>query len=154
MTNHEKQQIQEMRSAGAGCVRIAEELGLSVNSVKSFCRRHGLERNLALYTTPAVAPIVQTDSVPEPVPIVITAPCEQCGAPVTQVPARKKKRFCSDACRMAWWAAHRNDAGQPHARTFTCACCGNTFTIYGVPERTYCSKSCAARSRRREAAHD
>lgn len=103
MTNHEKQQLKEMRSAGAGCVRIAEELELSVNSVKSFCRRHGLERNLALCTTPAAAPVVQTDRLSESVPITMTAPCEQCGAPVTQVPARKKKRFCSDACRMASW---------------------------------------------------
>jgi endogenous inhibitor of DNA gyrase (YacG/DUF329 family) len=30
-------------------------------------------------------------------------PCEFCGQSVRQSEHRKRKRFCSDKCRMSWW---------------------------------------------------
>ena len=37
-----RNEIQRLRQEGYGYVRIAQMLGLSENSVKSFCRRHPL----------------------------------------------------------------------------------------------------------------
>ena len=42
MTSHEKQRIAVMRSEGMSYNAIATELGIPVNSVKTFCRRNSL----------------------------------------------------------------------------------------------------------------
>lgn len=69
--------IQMLREKGYGYKRIASELNLSVNTVKSYCRRH-----------PVPAVKSNDDSV-----------CLNCGKPIEQIPQRKKKKFCSDKCR-------------------------------------------------------
>ena len=40
MTQEEKRRIGELRAAGCSYIRIAAELNISVNSIKSYCRRH------------------------------------------------------------------------------------------------------------------
>ena len=82
MRENQKQQIITMRRDGAGYGRIAAKLSISINTVKSFCRRHSL----------AAKPSASV--------------CEQCGRLVEQNPGRKQKRFCSDSCRNKWWNAH------------------------------------------------
>ena len=42
MTDEQKQQIIALRRDGAGYGRIAARLQISINTVKSFCRRHSL----------------------------------------------------------------------------------------------------------------
>lgn len=42
MNNIEREQIISLRAAGQSYARIADALNLSVNSVKSFCRRNAL----------------------------------------------------------------------------------------------------------------
>lgn len=42
MTDHEKQRITVMRSVGESYKEIADKLKLSVNTVKTFCRRNQL----------------------------------------------------------------------------------------------------------------
>lgn len=42
MTNEEKDQIIQMRKNGVSCTKIGRALGLSENTVKTFCRRNGL----------------------------------------------------------------------------------------------------------------
>lgn len=68
MTNEQKQKIIALRRDGAGYGRIAARLQISINTVKSFCRRHSLAANTA------------------------GAVCEQCGKPIEQNPGRKRKR--------------------------------------------------------------
>ncbi len=65
MTDKQKQQIIALRRNGAGYGTIASQLGVSINTVKSFCRRHSLVAKTA------------------------GAVCEQCGKPITQNPGRK-----------------------------------------------------------------
>lgn len=38
MTNEQREQITTMRQGGIGYIKIAQELGLSENTVKSYCR--------------------------------------------------------------------------------------------------------------------
>lgn len=47
MTHEEKKQIGKMRAAGMSYTRIAESLDISINSVKSYCRRNGLGADTA-----------------------------------------------------------------------------------------------------------
>lgn len=82
MTTEEKIQIQAFRKVGMGYKQISKEMGISVNSIKSFCQRNGLG-----------------EAKNGPV-------CEQCGKAVLYMPKKKKKRFCSDSCRQAWWNSH------------------------------------------------
>jgi uncharacterized protein YjcR len=42
MTSFQKEQIHRMRSAGMGYAKIAASLGISENTIKSYCRRHNL----------------------------------------------------------------------------------------------------------------
>lgn len=82
MRDEQKRQIIALRRDGTGYGSITNQLGLSINTVKSFCRRHSL-------AAPAAGAV-----------------CEQCGSPIEQKLGRKRKRFCCDACRNKWWNSH------------------------------------------------
>ena len=119
MTNGEKVQIVQMRKRGLGYTEIARSLGMSVNTVKSYCRRSGVK--------PLEKMTAQSGDV-----------CRQCGSVLKHTPGRKRKRFCSDVCRLRWWHGHR-ELGR-NARTIVCASCGKAFAT----DRTqkYCSHAC------------
>lgn len=55
MTEGQKTQIANLRGEGYGYVRIAQALGISENTVKSFCRRKKLTGKAASQTMPAMA---------------------------------------------------------------------------------------------------
>ena len=121
MTNGEKVQIAQLRGQGLGYTQIARTLGLSVNTVKSFCQRSQLKRNGG---SEKEGPSVDV--------------CRQCGETLVHTPGRKKKLFCSDACRLQWWHAHRYAAR--NARECRCRACGKVFRTDRVQK--YCSHDC------------
>ena len=108
--------IGNMRLQGKSAGVIADALGLSVNTVKSYLRRH-----------PDMG---------------CTHFCPQCGKPVMQTEGRKEKKFCSDKCRNKWWNAHLDQVDRRAIREVICANCGRTFSVYGRTERKYCSHAC------------
>lgn len=120
MTQEEKRRIIEMRAAGCSYIRISAELYMSVNSIKSYCRRHGLGADMTLEETQPVQEAHVPQSAFCPAPQAATA-CEQCGDPVWQTAGRKHRRFCSDACRQAWWSAHRSLMKRKTMHGFVCA---------------------------------
>lgn len=62
-------------------------------------------------------------------------------------PRKKPKEFCSDACRMKWWAQHKEQMERT-LYTITCAQCGCSFEIAN-PKQKFCSRACYAESRRK-----
>lgn len=110
-------EIQRLRQEGYGYVRIAQMLGLSENSVKSFCRRHPL---------PADDSHKQAEGV-----------CPQCKAKVDS-----RRRFCSDACRAAWWNAHREHPNGKGQIRFICQYCKKPFAGYPAQNPKYCCHAC------------
>ena len=42
MNDMQRQQIKELRETGHSYGRIAQRLGLSENTIKTYCKRHGL----------------------------------------------------------------------------------------------------------------
>ena len=66
MTDEQKQQIIRLRKKGCGYTAVANKVGISKDTVKSFCRRNGLAGEMAA---------VQEDSVPG---------CRECGKPLQQ----------------------------------------------------------------------
>ena len=127
MTDRQEERIRKMKAGGYGYVRIAQELGLSENTVKSFCRRKGINR----VADTAVLPVEGEKGI-----------CPCCGKEVQQNPGRKTKRFCSDKCRNAWWNSHPEQVERKALYKFVCACCKKPFTAYGNAGRKYCSHAC------------
>lgn len=82
MTPKQKQSIEIMRQNGLSYSQIADRLKLSVNTVKSFCRR------------------ADSHAVNNPI-------CKQCGKTLRIKPKSKPKTFCTDTCRYTWWNHHR-----------------------------------------------
>ncbi len=72
MRTAQAEQISHMRRTGNSYGRIADSLGLPLNTVKSFCRRRGITAETS------------------------ASLCECCGAEVKQMEHRKTKRFCSE----------------------------------------------------------
>lgn len=121
MTKSEKDMVSRLQREGVGYKRIAAETGLSVNTVKSYCVRHSNDQ-------------------PE-------GTCPNCGAAVAQAAGRKAKRFCSDACRMAWWRKHPEQLRRRAFYHLVCAYCGKPFDSYGNAKRKYCCRACYDKAR-------
>lgn len=92
MTDNQKAQIIKLRVAGNGYGKIAQTLGISLNTVKSFCRRNDISGNTA--------------NEPSAILTGETTFCENCGRTIQQIAKQKKKRFCCDKCRNTWWNSH------------------------------------------------
>jgi predicted transcriptional regulator len=121
MTDRQKRQIEALRKKGQSYATIGKELGISPNSVKSFCQRAGGK--------------------------IFDTVCRNCGAPLNRNPRAKEKSFCSNHCRQTWWNANREQINHHDNRIATCACCGAEFEMYGKRERKYCSRYCASADR-------
>ena len=126
MTTHQKHTINRMRRQGIPYAVIARKLGLSTNTVKSFCHRKNI-------------------SVQEISDISDTSHCRNCRKNLAQSAKAKPKIFCSDKCRYAWWNHHRRYSEQKYL--LRCHGCSNEFTSYGNKHKKYCSRSCYANSR-------
>lgn len=128
MTENEKTQILQLRDGGSGYKRIAQTLGISVNTVKSFCRRNepGRERSEEGTSQPHDSTIV----------------CENCGQMIRQIPKQKRRRFCCDQCRNRWWNAHLDQVKRKAHYEIVCAGCKKPFVVYGNAHRKYCSHAC------------
>jgi endogenous inhibitor of DNA gyrase (YacG/DUF329 family) len=131
MTENQKTQILEMRSLGCTYRHIAANLSLPEGTVKTCCLRAAKKGLLATPSEPA------------------TCTCKQCGEEIIQVPKRKKRIFCTDACRQKWWGSHLFliHQGSAALHHFTCAHCNKPFTAYGNSGRKYCSHDCYIKAR-------
>ena len=121
----QKQQIIELRGKGTTYSNIAAELGISENTVKSYCRRNGIGH--------------EKDKVEV---------CSECGLSLIHLPSKRQKRFCSEKCRLTWWAKHPEALNRRAVYDFVCCKCGSNFTAYGNAKRKYCSRKCSDEARR------
>lgn len=134
MNDRQKDQITRMRANGAGYRTIAGKLGISANTVKSYCRRNGLGG----VAQPKRKAVVYSGEV---------SYCQNCGAEIRQLAKRKKKRFCCDKCRNQWWNAHLDLVDRRAVHTQVCPVCGKEFEVYGSAPRKYCSHACYIKDR-------
>ena len=131
MTDNQKNMIAEYRQAGFSYTQISKMMDLSINRIKTYCKRHGLG-GFAAYGCPASEETVL---------------CEMCGRIVPQNPGRKHKKFCSDKCRMAWWNTHQEDVNRKAHYKYICVYCKKPFMAYGNSNRKYCSHECYVEDR-------
>lgn len=150
ITDEQKNSIIRFRRQGLGYADIGRKLGVSRDTVKSFCRRNdltlsGCENNA--YTTAEINPIVNHPVANSPVYCDRDCDrdcdrCRECGKPIEQQEKKKRRIFCSKACREKWWRENADKIDRKAVYTFTCAGCGRTFTAYGNRNRKYCSHGC------------
>ena len=127
MTNEQRSKITDLRHQGYGYTAIANAAGLSKDSVKAYCKNYGLSGVKA-----------ETNTLAEPP----ADACFNCGAELTYVPGAKRKKFCCDACRQAWWNIHPEQVKHKANYAYICPTCGRHFTAYGNAHRKYCSHAC------------
>ncbi len=125
MTDNERKEVEKLRRVGLGYKKIASILDISINTVKSFCRRNNL-----------LSPIQNDEN---------NKKYLYCSIIIKQHPNRKEKKFCSDKCRMKWWNVKRKD--RKATNTFKCLYCGVDFSVYGNAHRKFCSHECYINSR-------
>lgn len=130
MTPDEKSRLTALRQAGRSYAEIAGELGMSKNTVKTFCRRNGL--TVEVKDAPVTETLEQQEG----------KLCPTCGKPVIQTQGRKEKKFCSDVCRTRWWNSHLSLVNRKAVYEFSCPTCGSAFTAYGNQHRKYCCHEC------------
>ena len=110
-----KAKVIALRNEGYKYKEIADHLGVNINSVKSYIHR-------------------LRNDVPR---------CIQCSKPLPPS-TTKKRKFCSEKCRIKWWNDHRDL--HKKAATKVCVFCGKEFQCY-EPSRKYCSSECYNQSR-------
>lgn len=130
MTNEQKRQIVKLRSTGISYAKIGEALGISGNTVKTYCLRNNV--TIKEKAVPAKA---------------IPTFCKECGAPITQTEKQKPRLFCSRACRENWWHSHPEQIKKKAVYDFRCAGCDKPFSAYGNKHRKYCSHECYINTR-------
>ena len=122
MTNEERAMVTRLRQEGLGYKKIASALSLPVQTVKSWCVRHSIQKEEF---------------------------CLNCGVPVKQTPHKRQRKFCSDRCRHAWWVSHPEIRDPKTMYQHVCLYCGKHFSN---PRQTasYCSRKCFALARKKE----
>ena len=124
MTNEQKSRISRLRDQGLTFAQVADLMDMPRATVSSFCRRH---------LNPSIGV------------------CKQCGRKVELREKTKRKQFCSDRCRMAWWNAHPEVVNRKAYYDLICAGCGQSFQSYGNRNRKYCGRACFGADRRKAA---
>lgn len=121
MQEEQKQAILLLRSKGESYAKIADYLELSLNTVKSFCCRNKV-------TPPSTSQTVVKETT--------LGVCKNCGAALAQTTGGRKKIFCSDKCRYAWWNKHKK------LYRLNCQHCGRPFISFGSKNKKFCSREC------------
>lgn len=122
MTIEDQRKIISLQMQGLGYRRIATQTGLNIYTVKSYCKAH---------------------------PISAEDVCLYCGKGLAHTPHKRRKKFCSDICRSAWWSAHPEARKSSHYE-HTCAFCGRMFNSDRVGSK-YCSVRCFSDARKKVA---
>lgn len=131
MTDNQKYQIRTLRQQGLGYQAIAGMLGITRDAVRSYCKNHGLNG----------IPIIMEMNIKER--IKNGEVCAQCYGPIEKAHTGRPKKFCCEACRRAYWKAHRMEGHRSKDAVYTMECkyCHKTFESYGNRNRKYCCHS-------------
>jgi len=91
MTNQQTEQILILKTKGYGYKKIAKELDISENTVKSVLRRKSAEPR-----------------------------CKNCGAVLYNTSGHRQKIFCSGKCRYAYWRKNASSKGTVKSVCLNC----------------------------------
>lgn len=138
MEERQKQQIVLLRQEGLGYKKIATIIDVSVDAVKSYCKRN----KITAPATKAVPIVPLIDERDESGDI-----CPECGNEIAQIPKMRARRFCSNNCRDAWWKKHRSEGNRYKGKKVVCPNCEKTFLVNKKSKRKFCCHACYIESR-------
>lgn len=132
MTDYERKQIYDLRRRGMGYKAIGTALGLSRDTVRSFCKRNNLGGDGEIVK-------LNIEVMKEKKLL-----CQNCGQLIKVKAKGRPKKYCSDFCRRAWWKENQDKKTEKETAIYkyTCAHCGNEFQAYVNKKRKYCSHDC------------
>ncbi|NMB41799.1 MAG: hypothetical protein GX996_07675 [Firmicutes bacterium] len=136
----QKKQVLELRQRGYGYKSIAYVVGVSRDTVRNFCRKHGLQGYLYFGVSRPHQKIPELGLEEYP------KECKYCGKEINTEHRRgRKSKFCSDKCRRRWWSENsdKKERRETAWYSFICLYCGKDFKAYGNKNRKYCSQQCA-----------
>ncbi len=137
MNMGQKQKIHELRGNGQSYKQIALALGISENTVKSYCRR-----NIKMAAETEATIIDKQIRIEE-----FHTICKHCQKPLVQAVKGQPKKFCSEKCRRLWWKANESRLNRKAYYSLTCSMCGVKFESYGNRNRKFCSHACYIKKR-------
>lgn len=128
MTEEQKYQIRELRKQGLGYQVIGKMVNLSRDSVRSYCKNHGINGIKVVMELNTKERIKNGEA------------CAYCAGPIKKAKTGRPARFCCDECRRNYWKSHRMEGHRSPEATYImeCAYCHKTFTSYGNKTRKYC----------------
>lgn len=137
MTEAMGKHIRELRIKGLGYQTIAIVVGSTKETVRYYCKTHGLMGEAEL------ARLNYEENLKRP------ENCKCCGAKLIRNRHSGKKLFCSNRCRQSWWQKHRSEIRYSDAIIYDCTCkyCKREFKVYANPNRKYCSRECYIQDR-------
>ena len=155
MTEIQKQQITALRTKGLVFAEIANQMNLSINSVKSYCRRNEIVPDITatIVSEPEHIDETTADVLSESACESRTT-CKLCGETLVNTPCHRQKTFCSTVCQRKFWWEHRDLMRHPSFVATTCPACGQTFSDYAGHKRKYCSHACYIIHRYGGASHE
>ena len=112
-----KSKVFTLKNEGLTYSKIAENTGLSINTIKSLFRRQN-SKDKEKYSV-----------------------CQNCGKQMNGLSVRRIKKFCCDTCRFKWW--NKNSVkSRKYLKILICKNCGKKFKIYDNKARQYCCHEC------------
>lgn len=137
MNTEQKQKIHKLRESGQSYLQIALALGISENTVKSYCRRN-INKIIKVEATEISKQKETAKS---------NATCKHCQKPLMQSAKGQPKKFCSEKCRRFWWKVNESQLDKKAYYTLICSMCGVEFESYGNRNRKFCSHACYIKKR-------
>ena len=122
MTDKERIVVDALVANNVPVSKIAAQIGISKNTIKSYLQRKK-----------------------------VSDVCLNCGSVLKHIPHHKKKKFCSDKCRMHYWNTHPQEMTLKNATIIKCEYCGKDVFSYRKKARRYCSRACAIEGRKKNA---
>ena len=117
MTEKQKNTILKMRAEGISFKDIAEELGMSLGSVKMFVSHHNRNNDRRYEQCGKLLPkdsvrdlmTIPVDRTNANIPGILpeNRACANCNKPLDPT-ARRTQRFCCEKCRNDWWNHHQD----------------------------------------------
>jgi len=132
LTDNQRKQIFNLRALGIGYKTIADKIGLSKDTIKSFCKRNNI--NGPGEIVKLNFQVMQDKKT--------ACPC--CGKNFNIKSVGRPKRFCSEECRRKWWKENPDKRKMRATAIYklTCNNCNKEFKSYGNKNKKYCSKDC------------
>jgi len=137
MNEYQKKKICELRIMGLGYRAISNELELSRDVVRNFCKKNNLNGYLGKVDDNIRKMMIDNSF------------CANCSKPIKQKKKGKVRRFCSDECRRKWWKKNADKGTRKETALYKVVCvfCEKEFISYGNKNRKYCSHECYIKDR-------